>query len=959
MGEASAEGQARTQMKIPKIVTLAANCSVLCIAETHGAPVDYGSLWRRFRATHHLVISLGRSAAAGGILCLVDRRFLRTCAYLRCQIHEPGRSLTMQFGTLQGLIDISVLHIVPQWPRPARIRQIRSLADAVQPPHLAAGLLVGDFNFSAELDETYHVHNCTFNPRKSDLAAAFTNSFGGWYELAQGDYTCRSGAISSRLDRCYTNVPLADILDAHPFARTVWPLKMPYEFSDHVPIRIVFPDRSDAQRRVTFPSWVAEHELFPTFCENILARRLPLDQLCLDRALRYARAILTEASRMVLRHVQLGNFSSPSQKMHLLIQAYRRSGRGDLRLVQQLRPLWPEVDDCFCNDSLDRSLLHQLLSNLTIELADVRISELDGLSNEKATRTRTALQRWRSLWSRQTRTISKLVMRRADGSQCSSDAEGAEVLRQHWEPLLGLKHLDRERALGYLDGKIRPFPAETGWQLPEDEFWLRALRCKRTAPGPTGITYAMWIAAPPCVRCILYRLYVATFDDEQRAQLMAIENFNSSYFAFLAKGDEPDDHQYGVVSRLPGKTRTLSLRECDNKVVTSGIAAPFRDFLPLVLEDSQYGGRRRTSTLHAFLAIEGASLGMVATSAQAGLALIDFTSAFPMLCLAFLDVVLEIMRVPICIREVILWLYRDNWHSIVINNKVYPCFCKVDGLAQGCPLAAYLFTVAINPLLWHLRALFPDVRGCSRIHASGYYDDVAVALLELLPCLDRLFAALSEFSWFAGPTVNLDKTVIVPLWSFRRKTVREAILRCLGFHLDVQSCGKLLGLHIGPGSADCVWKNPLRKFQAACRHLSGFGPGLVASIAHYNVRIAPILSYIVQCFPVTKEALHVETWGLNTLHKGPFRSLPTALLFNLRSFGFPIQRTSLKVMAKASALRVGLRLAPDLLLIHERLARILSSDEVLLANLPPLSGSFFFRTLAISILLTISSRSLS
>ena len=115
-----------------------------------------------------------------------------------------------------------------------------------QGPVRAAGFLIGDFNFSEGVEETYHMEDGgSFHAWHSDLAKTLSKLFPSFLEAAQDDYTCRSGTILSRLDRVYTNLMTATACDVKPYCRTAWAL-LPREastasasassLSDHVPI---------------------------------------------------------------------------------------------------------------------------------------------------------------------------------------------------------------------------------------------------------------------------------------------------------------------------------------------------------------------------------------------------------------------------------------------------------------------------------------------------------------------------------------------------------------------------------------------------------------------------------------------------------------------------------------------------------------------------------------------------
>ena len=110
-------------------------------------------------------------------------------------------------------------------------------------------------------------------------------------------------------------------------------------------------------------------------------------------------------------------------------------------------------------------------------------------------------------------------------------------------------------------------------------------------------------------------------------------------------------------------------------------------------------------------------------------------------------------------------LYKDI-ESSVINNGTTTAYFKIKrGVRQGDPIAAYLFTLAIELLAINIREN-DQIKGIqinnTTIKLSMYADDMT-GLVIGINSIKELMKIMEEFKLQSGLGVNNDKTEILPL----------------------------------------------------------------------------------------------------------------------------------------------------------------------------------------------------
>ena len=144
----------------------------------------------------------------------------------------------------QSLVIVNV-HFEPE----LTLRRLRERLRLITPhwpsyPN-AVGIILGDFNICEPEEGRFNVWNQTFTDGDARKTAIFHSFFQHFLENAQPDYTWRDstalGIIRtlSRIDRIFTNLPMAEARDFHCYAHVFENLGSRTIPSDHAAVRLV------------------------------------------------------------------------------------------------------------------------------------------------------------------------------------------------------------------------------------------------------------------------------------------------------------------------------------------------------------------------------------------------------------------------------------------------------------------------------------------------------------------------------------------------------------------------------------------------------------------------------------------------------------------------------------------------------------------------------------------------
>ncbi|CAK0811150.1 unnamed protein product [Prorocentrum cordatum] len=237
-----------------------------------------------------------------------------------------------------------------------------------------------------------------------------------------------------------------------------------------------------------------------------------------------------------------------------------------------------------------------------------------------------------------------------------------------------------------------------------------------------------------------------------------------------------------------------------------------------------------------------------------------------------------------------------------VGGRHYPGFNMSSGIRQFCPLSPLVFATAMDLLLRVLaQRLGPDVA------IRAFADDVGIVLTGVEKQLPVLEQALREFGDLSGMSVNLPKTVGIPL---REDSLESAAVAVAGAcpawgQLPLKRAAIYLGCAVGPSKEDLLWSSAVRKFRERVGGWPWNTMGLHFATAAYNTHALPVLSFIAQVANPSEEALDAEAWALRRAAPGPGNWATQEDLWGLKEhYGMPRSFGSVAAMARACQMRV-------------------------------------------------------
>ena len=219
------------------------------------------------------------------------------------------------------------------------------------------------------------------------------------------------------------------------------------------------------------------------------------------------------------------------------------------------------------------------------------------------------------------------------------------------------------------------------------------------------------------------------------------------------------------------------------------------------------------------------------------------------------------------------------------------------------------------------RTLFPE--SCVR----AYADDNAMTTPNFIRDGAAILRIYKEFGQVSNLTLNLPKTVLVPLWPCSLQQMKATLLRdtfpewC---HAQLATWSVYLGFAVGPERAAHSWDKPMSKYSKRATMWEHKRLGLHLTAQSYNTFTFSTLSFVWQLEPVPTIVYEQEDAMLRSLTKGPGRWRLSKDLFFLREhYGQTCSFKSIEHVSLAAKLRVftlgGLR-------VQER-AATLRSDQ--------------------------------
>jgi hypothetical protein len=196
------------------------------------------------------------------------------------------------------------------------------------------------------------------------------------------------------------------------------------------------------------------------------------------------------------------------------------------------------------------------------------------------------------------------------------------------------------------------------------------------------------------------------------------------------------------------------LSNTDNKLLAALINYKLNLLAATTATPQQRGFVRGRSLVDNVLEVEAMAIHLHRHYYEkSGVALFDFSAAFPSLSHKWLFAVLQRMGIPPNICKVLRQLYTGCRMNIIFGGVGGISFEVNAGIKQGCPASGSLFALALDPFLRMMMASIPPRLST----VVAFADDLAVVLLHLfagLRTLQPIFALLFQAT---GLALNLKK----------------------------------------------------------------------------------------------------------------------------------------------------------------------------------------------------------
>ena len=207
--------------------------------------------------------------------------------------------------------------------------------------------------------------------------------------------------------------------------------------------------------------------------------------------------------------------------------------------------------------------------------------------------------------------------------------------------------------------------------------------------------------------------------------------------------------------------RPISLLNTDYKIASKAIAKRMQKFLPKLVHSDQCGYVKNRFIGENIRLIDDVLKLSQLRNIPGLLLLVDFEKAFDTIEWPFINRVLDSFNFGPDLKRWISTLFTDV-SSCIINNGFTSEFVNLSrGVRQGCPIAPFLFILAVELLAISIRNN-SNIKGISingdEVKISQLADDTTCFLADIQSA-KHLMTLLQKFEKCSGLKCNQDKTI--------------------------------------------------------------------------------------------------------------------------------------------------------------------------------------------------------
>ena len=869
------------------------------------------------------VYSSGIDQYKGGVAIVLKNSFINQFVHKNWVVHEKGRIGALHLQGAQGSLSIIAVYCDPGHQGRQK-QQLSSISQAIDP--MSHCLVAGDFNFVVSEHDRIVKATCKKTGAQDKAVAekwrqvCDNNSLKEWGDTGM---TCESSSSLSRIDRIYSNIHDADVLSCGTYCHSIG---YPRHLSDHCPLAFGISTRS-RPKRPCIPEWLVKDDLFQSeFKDELKFLISDRPTSALDRLDAIKKAAF-EAAASAKRQRSEQEATSTDEKLTVAIAFVRALHSGHTgaaaKLQKRFAPL-REVDVqsplVWNTEAFDK--VKSIIAELSrISMSD-RIEELrasKGLVLDSSYR-----QRKQSLDVALRKALPgnhggiRAVFDETTGSIFTDGQNIARLLSAHWEQTFTAKPTDallRKRWCDAFRDRMQLSNDDVRPTLADVESVLKSL--PRSAPGPDGLPFALFGLDDDNIKHILYDIAIALYNGSE----VPDERFNAAYLVCLPKkasGVTTD----GVEYFDPASTRPLSIVDSVNRIIASIFRLALERATACWVSSFQQGFVPGRELLLNVVEVDWAAQKISLTHTRGAIVLLDFKAAFPSVAHDYIWEALTCIGIPASPINALRCFYAGNRHEIKIDGQYYPSFTATSGMRQGCPLSGILFALCADLLLRRIGGL---LSGASIVR--GYADDTAIVLDDYLIYLPSLSIIFHEFALISGLSLNVSKTIFIPLWHYTSsRSVRNLLRECVPAwaNFAIATTGRYLGFVVGPGNQESSWDSVLAKYDRRVLQWASRCSGLLMSILAYKFYIHSILGFVAQLCEFPPDFQKRFEAALRRMVPGPGNWISHTDLTHLKQFGFPAEFPDPFVMGTAAKLRVICQAVPHAAKLHQELLQVQS-----------------------------------
>ncbi|CAK0882233.1 unnamed protein product [Prorocentrum cordatum] len=385
------------------------------------------------------------------------------------------------------------------------------------------------------------------------------------------------------------------------------------------------------------------------------------------------------------------------------------------------------------------------------------------------------------------------ALREGDGGVAAEPGEIAEELARHWRGFFTAREVGHERLAARLQESVVQGAAAlptrpASWRVRRQDVEAALEQARPTAPGQDCISAVFWKRLGKLVVDVLHETGAET----------AGHAFNLGLLRCIPKEAAEIDPVIGQVFTADGM-RPLSLVDVAYRIMAGACKSRWEDPLGPWVSSNQRGFFPGRSTPANAVELEHRAMLAALQKPRGMLLLIDFKVAFPSVSRRYPWRCLEDCGMPTEALWVLGALCDNGRCAMSVGGRRCPGSNMSSGIRRGCPLPPLVFATAMDFLL---RVLAPRLGPDVAIRA--FADDVGIVLTDAEKQLPVLEQSLREFGNLSGMSINLPKTVGIPLWGDSLESAAVAVAgACPAWgRLPLKRAAIYLGCAVGPGKED-------------------------------------------------------------------------------------------------------------------------------------------------------------